>query len=88
MSGMKDPFDKGKRGPNPSTFAGMGCRAATGDGRGPCGEMNAMMRKSPCATWFARHRLAAYTALTLFGLGLLLVPTGWLLGVIAFFRTI
>jgi hypothetical protein len=47
-----------------------------------------MMQACPCAGWFGRHRLAVYTALTVVGLGFLTLQAGWVLGIIAFFRTL
>jgi hypothetical protein len=35
-----------------------------------------------------RHRVAIYTALIGLGLAVAVLPIGWILGVIAFFRTI
>jgi hypothetical protein len=49
--------------------------------------MAAMMRGGPCAGFFSRHRRAVTLALIVAGLGFLLLQAGWVLGVIAFFRT-
>jgi hypothetical protein len=58
--------------------------AWSGDGD----NMGQMMRACPCTGWLGRHRLAAYTALAVVGLGFLALQVGWILGVIAFFRTL
>jgi hypothetical protein len=50
--------------------------------------MKKMMRACPCGTVLERHRLAIYSAVVGLGLAMLVVPIGWVLGVIAFFRTI
>ena len=50
--------------------------------------MNEMMQACPCGGLLKRHRFAMYTALTVAGLGILALQAGWVLGIIAFFRTI
>jgi len=55
---------------------------------GPGGDMGRSMQACPCATWFRRHRPAAYTALVVAGLGFVALQVAWILGVIAFFRTL
>jgi len=47
-----------------------------------------MMQACPCTGWLRRHRLAAYSALAVMGLGFLALQVGWILGIIAFFRTL
>ncbi len=50
-------------------------------------DMKEMMRACPCGGWLKRHRLAVYTTMAGIGLGMLVLQVGWILGVIAFFRT-
>ena len=52
------------------------------------GRMEEMMQACPCAGMLKRHRVAAYTVLVGIGLAFLILQAGWILGVIAFFRTI
>jgi hypothetical protein len=47
-----------------------------------------MMKACPCAGMLKRHHVAAYTVLVGIGLAFLILQAGWILGVIAFFRTI
>ena len=55
---------------------------------GTCGgSMEEMMRACPCATAMKRHRIAVYTTLAVMGFTLLVLQAGWILGVVAFFRT-
>ena len=42
---------------------------------------------SSCGAMLKRHRVAVYTMLVGFGLTALILQAGWILGVIAFFRT-
>ena len=69
-------------------FAGMPCCSEGLGWSGPSGSEKQMMRACPCAGWLGRHRLAAYTALAVVGLGFLTLQVGWILGVVAFFRTL
>ncbi len=50
--------------------------------------MKKMMQACPCGAALERHRLAIYSAVVGLGLAILVLPIGWVLGVIAFFRTI
>jgi hypothetical protein len=52
------------------------------------GDMKKMMQACPCGEMLKRHRVAIYTALIGLGLAVAVLPIGWILGVIAFFRTI
>jgi hypothetical protein len=70
-----------------SEFVGTPCCTEGVDFSGGCGNMGQMMKASPCAGWLGRHRLAVYTAMTAVGLGILILQAGWVLGIIAFFRT-
>lgn len=45
-------------------------------------------RAGRCVGLLGRHRLAAFVALLAAGLGFLVLQVGWVLGIIAFFRTI
>ena len=74
--------------PSGSGFGGTPCCAEGVDFSGACSNMGPMMQASPCAGWLGRHRLALYTALAVFGLGFLILQVGWVLGIIAFFRTL
>ena len=80
--------ERGERRPNGSELAGMPCCPDGVAWPGPGGEMGRMMQACPCTTWFRRHRLAAYTALIVTALGFLALQVGWILGVIAFLRTL
>jgi len=62
----------------PGGFDGTRCCAGDTDLSGSC----------PCGGFLKRHRLAVYTTLTVAGLGILVVQAGFLLGIIAFFRTL
>lgn len=83
MSRNETRNERRERGSNGSTLVGMPCCP-----EGPGGDMGRMMQVCPCATWFRRHRLAAYTTLIVVALGFLALQVGWILGVIAFLRTL
>ncbi len=81
--------DRREEGPSGSEFGATPCCAGGAEMSGSCaGSMKEMMEASPCAGLLRRHRLAGYTALTVAGLGFLILQAGWVLGIIAFFRTI
>ena len=42
----------------------------------------------PCGAFFKEHRFAIFTAITVMGLTFLIVFAGFILGIIAFFRTL
>ena len=54
------------------------CGVSMGDGMAGC----------PCVAVMRRHPLIAFLLLTLMGLAFLAIPTGVILGIIAFMRTI
>lgn len=57
-------------------------------GAGGCGiGMRGMMHGSPCGAVLQRHRGAIRLAMAGMLLGIAILQAGWLLGVIAFFRT-
>ena len=64
------------------------CQGGTGSSVSGRDSVKEMMRACPCGDKLRGHRLAVYTTLVGIGLGLLVLPAGWLLGVIAFFRTL
>jgi len=66
---------------NQAGLVDMPCCADVADG-------SRIMQACPCTGWLRRHRFAAYTALIVVGLGLLALQVGWILGVVAFFRTL
>jgi hypothetical protein len=71
-----------------SEFAGMPCCPGGSGSTGPRGsDMDKMMEACPCGDLLKRHRLAAFTTLVALGFGVLILQAGWVLGVIAFFRT-
>ena len=88
MSRDQAENDRYEERPSGSEFGGTPCCAEGVDFSGPRGNMGRMMQACPCAGWFGRHRLAVYTALTVVGLGFLTLQAGWVLGIIAFFRTL
>jgi len=75
--------------PNEGTKAEVkSCCEGGTESSASCGDsMKEMMRACPCGDKLRSHRLAVYTTLVGIGLGLLILPAGWILGVIAFFRT-
>ena len=69
------------------------CCEGSSESPGVCGggtelDMKEMMKAGPCGRVLKRHRVAVYVTLTGIGLGVLTLQAGWLLGVIAFFRTL
>ena len=88
MSRHQARNDRNEERPGGSELAGTPCCAGGVDFSSPCGNMGRMMQAGPCAGWFGRHRLAVYTGLTVVGLGFLALQVGWVLGIIAFFRTL
>ncbi len=52
------------------------------------GDMKQMMQGCPCKGFLEDHPWAVRTALSVAGLGVLLLLTGWVLGISAFFLTI
>ena len=50
-------------------------------------DMKKMMKGCPCGDVLKRHRFAVFTSLAVIGLGFLVLQAGWVLGVVAFFRT-
>jgi len=80
--------DRREERPSRAEFGGMPWCASGAEGFGSCGDMRKMMQASPCAGFLRRHRAAAYTALILVGLGFVILQAGWVLGIIAFFRTL
>jgi hypothetical protein len=53
------------------------CGARTGDEMAGC----------PCGSMMRRHPVVTFTVLTLMGLAVIVIPTGAILGIIAFLRT-
>ena len=88
MSNEKAKNERTEDRPSGPEFVGVGCCGDGVDTAGSCGNMREMMQGGPCAGFLKRHRLAVFTALTVVGLGFLILQVGWVLGVIAFFRTI
>jgi len=80
--------ERRERRPSGSEFVGAPCCPEGLAWSVPGGDMGQMMQACPCAAWLERHRLAAYAALTVVGLGFVALQVGWILGVIAFFRTL
>jgi hypothetical protein len=74
--------------PSGSGLLGMPCCSENVDWSAPGRDIGQMMQACPCGGWLRRHRLAAYAVLTVVGLGFLALQVGWILGVIAFFRTV
>lgn len=72
----------------PSGFAASPCCAAAADFPGFRGDAKEFLRATPCAGFLRRHRLLIYTVAAAIGLGILIIQIGWILGIIAFFRTI
>jgi len=77
-----------ERRPDGSEPVGMPCCPEGAVWPGRRGDIGQMMQACPCATWFSRHRPAAYTALIVAAIGFLALQVGWILGVIAFLRTL
>ena len=63
----------------PSGWAATGCCGTSG---------NAMIEGCNCRAVFKKHRLAILAVLTGFGLTSLVVLAGFILGIVAFFRTL
>jgi hypothetical protein len=76
-----------RREKRPGETDGTWCCAGATDLPGSFGDMREMMKTGPCGGFLTRHRLAVYTALTVAGLGILVIQAGFVLGIIAFFRT-
>ena len=88
MSRNQARNDRNEERPSESELGGMPCCAEGANWAGSSGDMGQMMQACHCAGWFRRHRLAVYTAAAVVGLGFLMLQVGWILGVVAFFRTL
>jgi hypothetical protein len=67
----------------------MSCGPNSAATTGCCGtDATEMAGSYDCGAFFKKHRLAAFVALTGAGLTFLIVLTGFILGIVAFFRTI
>jgi len=80
--------EAGNQTPVSDSNGGGCCSGSLEAGEFSGGKMEGMMQACPCSGMLKRHRVAAYAALIGIGLVLLVLQAGWILGVVAFFRTI
>jgi hypothetical protein len=88
MSQERNSDERATNQDNRLEFAGMAC-CSGGPGSSGLreGNLEEMMEACPCGDFLRRHRVAVFTTLAVAGLGVLILQAGWVLGVIAFFRT-
>ena len=89
MDSKTDDTKRGERSNTGPWEKWMACGPTATATTGCCGaDAGEMAGGHDCGAFFKEHRLAAFAVLTGAGLTFLIVLTGFILGIVAFFRTI